>query len=107
MRVCACGRPGVSAGEGGTVRAAGRRGPPPLPPSVPPRPAQLAASPERVPGSGLRLDREPGLPGKGGHPRWVPQLTSTHGIRPAHAGPSLVPVCPQEETGARRSRRWW
>lgn len=107
MRVRACGRPGVSAGEEGTVRAAGGRGPSTLPPSVPPRPTQLAASPERVPGSGLRLDREPGLPGEGGHPRWVPQLPSTHCIRPAHAGASLVPICPQEETGARRPRRWW
>lgn len=107
MRVRACGRPGVSAGEEGTVLAAGGRGPSTLPPSMPPRPTQLAASPERVPRSGLRLDREPGLPGEGGHPRWVPQLPSTHCIRPAHAGPSLVPICPQEETGAQRPRRWW
>lgn len=51
------------------------------------------------PGSGLRLDRELGLPGEGGHPRWDPQPPSTHGIRPAHPVPSLAPICTQEETG--------
>lgn len=102
MRVRACGPLGCLLGRrGACLQRAGGAHPTPLPQSLL-GPPSWRPHLSLWPGFRLRLDQEPGLPGEGGHPRWDPQPPSTHRIRPAHSGPSLVLVCTQDET-----RAWW